>query len=158
MPCPPTGKAYKLFCGQKGYGISIMSILKEFKEFISRGSVVDMAVGVVIGGAFTNIATSLTKDILTPCIGYLTGKFDISKLALTVNENLTISYGMFLQSVINFLITAAAVFILVKAINSFRRQMELLSKKAEEPPKEEEPKLSNEEILLTEIRDLLKNK
>lgn len=136
-----------------------MSIFKEFKEFISRGNVIDMAVGVVIGSAFSNIATSLTKDILTPCIGYLTGKFDISKLALNINENLVISYGMFLQSIINFLITAAAIFILVKIINSFRKRMELFSRKPIEEEKEknvEEP--TKEELLLTEIRDILKEK
>ncbi len=135
-----------------------MGLIKEFKEFISRGNVMDMAVGVVIGAAFTSIVNSLVKDIFTPCISFIAGKFDISKLAIVINENLTISYGLFIQSIINFLITAAGVFILIKVINSAKERMEKLSKKKEEK-KEEEPVFnepSAEEKLLTEIRDLLK--
>lgn len=133
-----------------------MPLIKEFKEFISRGNVVDMAVGVVIGTAFTSIVNSLAKDVLTPCLSYLTGKIDISKLSIVVNENLTISYGLFLQAIINFLLTAIAVFAIVKVINIIRTKMETFSKKetaAEEP---KEPEISAEEKLLTEIRDLLK--
>lgn len=131
-----------------------MSVIKEFKDFISRGNVVDMAVGVIIGGAFTSIATSLTNDILTPFISFFTGKIDISKLAFTITDELIIPYGKFLQTVINFLLTAIAVFIFVKIINSVRSTMEFHSDKEEED--EESPEPSAEEKLLTEIRDLLK--
>ncbi len=136
-----------------------MSLGKEFKEFITRGNVMDMAVGVIIGGAFTSIVTSLTKDIITPCIGLITGKIDVSKFQLAIGDNLVIAYGMFLQAIINFLITAVAVFALIKVINTIRNRLESLSKK-EEPVEEvvEEPQISNEEALLTEIRDLLKEK
>ena len=134
-----------------------MSVIKEFKEFISRGNVVDMAVGVVIGGAFTSIVTSLNKDILTPCISLLTGKVDFSNLELVINDSLKITYGMFIQAVINFLLTAVAVFTLIKVISVVRTNMEKLAKKEEEKVEEEKaPEPSAEEILLTEIRDLLK--
>lgn len=135
-----------------------MSLFKEFKEFISRGNVIDMAVGVVIGGAFTSIVTSLTKDILTPCISYITGKIDISKLEFVVNENLKIPYGLFLQAIINFLITAIAVFAIIKVINSVRTSIEKMHKVEEEVAEEVVEEVSAEEKLLTEIRDLLKEK
>lgn len=135
-----------------------MSLIKEFKEFISRGNVIDLAVGVVIGGAFTSIVTSLTKDILTPCISFITGKVDISKLQFVVNENLTIPYGLFLQSIINFLITAIAVFAIIKVINSVRTSIEKMHKVEEEVAEEIVEEISAEEKLLTEIRDLLKEK
>ncbi len=134
-----------------------MSLVKEFKEFISRGNVVDMAVGVIIGGAFTSIVTSLTNDILTPFISFLTGKINISKLAITITDNLTIPYGMFLQTVINFLLTAIAVFVFAKIMNSFRAKMEA-RKESHEEEEEVIPELTSEEKLLTEIRDLLKNR
>ena len=134
-----------------------MSVIKEFKEFISRGNVIDMAVGVVIGGAFTSIVTSLNKDILTPCISLLTGKVDFSNLELVINDSLKITYGMFIQAVINFLLTAVAVFTLIKMISVIRTNMEKLAKKEEGKVEEEKaPEPSAEEILLTEIRDLLK--
>lgn len=135
-----------------------MSVIKEFKEFISRGNVVDMAVGVVVGGAFTKIVTAFTTYILTPVISCLTGKVDISNLSLIVSPELIIPYGMFLQSVVDFLLTAAAVFVFVKAVNSFRTKMEKLHAQhdtEEQPPEEEEQKPTSEE-LLAEIRDLLK--
>lgn len=135
-----------------------MSIIKEFKEFISRGNVIDMAVGVVIGSAFTSIVTSLNKDILTPFISFITGKVNISSLEFAVNDELKFSYGMFLQSVINFLLTAIAVFILVKTINVIRKRMEAIAHKKTEEEKPEEPKLTMEQELLIEIRDLLKEK
>ena len=135
-----------------------MSVIKEFKDFISRGNVIDMAVGVVIGGAFTSIVTSLNKDILTPCISLLTGKVDFSNLEFVVNDSLKITYGMFIQAIINFLLTAIAVFALIKVIAVIRTNMEKLSKKEVEEVVEEEvvPEISAEEKLLTEIRDLLK--
>ena len=136
-----------------------MSVIKEFKEFISRGNVVDMAVGLVIGSAFTGIVNSLVKDVLTPLISIITGKFDISKLAWVINENLSIGYGAFIQNIINFFITAVGVFIMIKIINTLRKRMEAMAKKKEEEAKEEAPpEPSKEELLLAEIRDLLKEK
>ena len=131
-----------------------MKILKEFKEFISRGNVLDMAVGVVVGASFTAIVNSLVKDVFTPCISLITGKFDFSKLQFVINENLSITYGAFIQAIINFIITAFAVFMLVKIANNLKS----LTKREEEKKKEEAapPAPSAEELLLTEIRDLLK--
>lgn len=122
------------------------NFFNEFKTFISRGNVMDMAVGVIVGGAFTNIVTSLTNDILMPLILMLCGRIDLTKLVLTVGDT-KLTYGNFLQSVITFLITAFAVFCMVKAMNAFR-----LKKKGE---KVEEPKPDPEIVLLTEIRNLL---
>ena len=135
-----------------------MTVIKEFKEFISRGNVIDMAVGVVIGSAFTSIVTSLNRDILTPFISFITGKVNISSLEFVVNDDLKFSYGMFLQSVINFLLTAIAVFILVKSINVIRKKMEALAHKKAEAEAAVKPKLTVEQELLTEIRDLLKDR
>ena len=130
-------------------------LIQEFKEFISRGSVLDLAVGVIIGGAFTAIVTSLVDDIIMPVVGLITGGIDFSSLAFKVKlpEELgdvapaTINYGLFIQNVINFLLTALVIFLLVKGINSFRR------KKEEAPAPDPEP--SDEVKLLTEIRDLM---
>lgn len=130
------------------------SFINEFKEFVSRGSVVDMAVGVVVGSAFTGIVNSLVKDIIMPITGYIIGGVDFSsfKLVLKAAEGETaeaaVLYGSFINQVINFFIISFVVFAAVKLINKFRR-------KKEEPPKEE-PKLSDEAVLLTEIRDFLK--
>ena len=127
---------------------------KEFKEFISRGSVIDLAVGVIIGAAFTAIVTSVVSDLFSPLIGWALQGLDLTemKIVLTpaagdVAEN-AIKYGSFLMAVINFLLTALVVFILVKGINKFRR------KKEEKPAAPPAP--TEEEKLLTEIRDLLK--
>lgn len=132
----------------------------EFKQFIARGNVMDMAVGVIIGGAFGKISTSLVNDVIMPLISMLTGGIDFSewKLVLKAAEGeaaeVAVNYGAFLATVLDFLIIAFAVFIMIKAINGFHDK---LKKKEEEAPEEpEEP--SNEEKLLTEIRDLLKNK
>lgn len=129
-----------------------MKFIKEFKEFAVKGNVIDMAVGVIIGGAFGKIVTSLVNDIIMPAISLLLGKIDLSKLALTIaKENadpIVISYGMFLQNVIDFFIIALCIFMFIKLAA-------MLKRKEEEKPAEE-PKLSNEEILLTEIRDILK--
>ena len=135
-----------------------MKIIREFKEFISRGNVIDMAVGIVIGTAFTNIISSLVKNILTPLLSLLTGKINISSLAFKVNDKLSITYGAFLQAIIDFLVIAIAVFTIVKLINTFRTKMEVLAHakaKEEEAPVEE--KLTKEQVLLTEIRDLLQS-
>ena len=154
-------------------------MFKEFKDFISRGNVVDMAVGVIIGGAFGKIVSSLVSEVFTPLISLLTGgvNFSNAKLVLraaetTVDEAgelvelvpaLTMNYGMFIQNIIDFLIIAVCVFIFVKAIEKLRKTAENLSKKDEpevqpEPEVPAEPEPSKEEILLAEIRDLLKEK
>ncbi len=129
-----------------------MKILDEFKTFISRGNVVDMAVGIIVGTAFTKIVNSLVSDVITPVISCITGKINMADAAIVINDKLSIRYGSFIQSVIDFLIISLVVFIMVKSINTLKARYE---KKKEEKP-DEEPKLSNEELLLTEIRDLLK--
>lgn len=123
--------------------------MEEFKQFIARGNVMDMAVGVIIGGAFSAITTSLINDIIMPLLGIFTGSISFADLSFTVN-GAVIAYGNFIQAVLNFLVMAFVVFCLVKAINRFHR------KKEEAPPAPPEP--SAEEKLLTEIRDLLKEK
>lgn len=128
-----------------------MGMLHEFKEFAVRGSVVDMAVGIVIGGAFGGIVNSLVKDIVMPPIGWLSSRADFSTWAyqLPVDDNagkpVTVNYGLFLNAVINFVIVAFAIFLLVKAINTLRRKQDA----APAPP-------TAQEKLLIEIRDLLK--
>lgn len=124
--------------------------LAEFKTFIARGNVIDMAVGVIIGGAFSNITNSLINDLVMPVLGIFTSSVSFADLALEVGPAV-IAYGNFIQAVLNFLIMAFVVFCLVKAINSFHKK-----KEAAPPPPPPGP--SAEEQLLTEIRDLLKNK
>ena len=125
------------------------AFISEFKTFIARGNVLDMAVGVIIGGAFKAIADSLTNDILMPLLGILVGRVSFSDLTLTLGEA-QIAYGNFIEAVLNFLIMAFAVFCIVKAVNRFHR------KKAEAPKAPSAP--SSEEKLLMEIRDLLKER
>ena len=123
------------------------STLKEFKQFISRGNVIDLAVGVIIGSAFGKIVTSIVNDILMPIIGIMIGGLNFSSLVIRVG-NATIRYGAFLQNVIDFLIVAACIFIFIKILSK-------LSKKKEQ----EEAIQKDEQIkLLEEIRDLLKEK
>ena len=131
-----------------------MKIFNEFKEFISRGNVIDMAVGIVVGGAFTSIVNSLVNDILTPVINMLTGKADVSDLSVQIGSA-TLNYGLFIQAIINFLIIAIAVFALVKAVNTVRN-LSILKKKEEEEAAA--PAGPTQEELLAEIRDLLKAK
>ncbi len=137
-----------------------MKIIDEFKEFIAKGNVIDMAVGVVIGGAFRAIVDSLVNDIIMPCISALTGKVNISDLAAVIiapaqdgTGGLVIPYGSFIQQIINFFIIAFAVFMMVKTINAAKRRFE---KKAEEAVEEVTAPTTDE--LLIEIRDLLKEK
>lgn len=122
--------------------------IKEFKDFISRGNVIDLAVGVIIGGAFGKIVTSIVNDILMPIIGVIIGGLDFSNLTIKVKDA-TISYGAFIQNVIDFLIVSACIFCFIKFVDKFKKKEE---KKDEEPPKKDE-----QVILLEEIRDLLKN-
>lgn len=133
-----------------------MKFFSEFKTFISRGNVLDMAVGVVMGTAFTKIVNSLVTSVITPAISILTGKVNVADLAYVVNENLSIPYGQFIQAVIDFLLIAFSVFCMVKAINTLKDKLSKAEKKPEPEPEESKP--SDEVALLTEIRDLLKNK
>ena len=122
-------------------------LLNEFKEFISKGNVIDMAVGVVIGSAFSKIVTSLVNDIIMPLVGIVIGGLDFTNLSIKVKES-EILYGSFIQNIVDFLIIAACIFTVIKIMNKFKKQ-----KPAEEPAPVETP----EDIkLLTEIRDLLK--
>lgn len=137
-----------------------MKIINEFKTFIARGNVIDMAVGIIVGTAFTKIVNSLVADVITPFISIITGKVNFSDLKYVIAEATettaenAIKYGSFIQAIIDFLIIAVVVFAMVKTINTAKSKME--KKKEEEIVQEEPPKPSNEEILLTEIRDLLK--
>ena len=125
-------------------------MMKEFKEFISRGNVMDMAVGIIIGGAFTAIVSSLVADIITPIIGMILGGVNFSELALTVGSA-QLTYGNFIQAIINFLIIAWVVFMMVKAMNKMKKKEE------EKPAEPEAPAEPPEDIvLLREIRDSLK--
>ncbi len=124
------------------------NVIKEFKAFIERGSVIDLAVGVVIGGAFSSIVTSLVNDIIMPLIGIIIGGIDFTGLSFKVGSAY-VKYGNFIQNIINFLIIAFALFLLVKGINKLSHK---------EEPKKEESKKSDEVILLEEIRDVLKKK
>ena len=129
-------------------------MIREFKEFIKRGNVVDLAVGVIIGSAFGAIVSSLVDNILTPLLGLVIGGVDFSNLSITVGDA-SIKYGAFIQSVIDFLIVAFCIFLFVKAINKLTN---IRKKEKEDAKKEEKPVKSEEIILLEEIRDLLKKK
>lgn len=121
-------------------------MLKEFREFINRGNVIDLAVAVILGGAFTAIINSLVADIIMPIIGVLLGGVDFTSLAVTVGEA-QITYGNFIQAVINFLLIAFVLFLIIRSMNRMNR------KKVEAPTP---PEPTVEEKLLTEIRDLLR--
>ena len=125
---------------------------EDFKKFISRGNVVDMAVGVVVGGAFSKIVTSLVNDVITPAIGVLLGGLDFSELSFGLKDA-QINYGLFLQTIIDFLIIAACIFTVDKIFEKFKKKEE-----PKEEVKPEEPKKPDDILLLEEIRDLLKKK
>lgn len=133
-----------------------MEIIKEFKQFAMRGNVIDMAVGIIVGGAFGKIVSSFVADVVTPPIGLLLGGVDFRGLAVTLKAAtatapaVTLNYGTFVQTVIDFTIIAFAIFMAIKAMNTLKKQ--------EEPAAVEEPAPSKEELLLAEIRDLLKQK
>ena len=139
-------------------------MLKEFKEFAMKGNVLDMAIGVIIGGAFGKIVSSLVSDVLMPPLGLLMGKVDFSSLFIDLSRTSppslaaakaagaqTLNYGVFLQSVFDFIIIAFVIFMLVKQVNRFKKE-------APPPPPAAPPEPTNEEKLLMEIRDLLKNR
>lgn len=136
-----------------------MAIGKEFKEFAMRGNVVDLAVGVVIGAAFGAIVTSLVKDVIMPPIGYLTGGVDFSEKKIVLKPadpahkvlETAIHYGNFINAIIDFLIIAFCIFMVVKVINALKKQEPA-------PPPAPDPEPTKEELLLTEIRDLLAKK
>ena len=131
-----------------------MKLVDEFKAFVMRGNVVDLAVGVIIGGAFGKIVTSLVNDIFMPIIGMIIGNVDFTTLEIKIGEPVegaeqaAIKYGMFIQEIVNFLIIALCIFMVIKLINKVQK------KKEEEPAPAPEP--TKEEVLLTEIRDSLK--
>lgn len=131
-------------------------LVGEFKEFISRGNVVDMAVGIIVGSAFTSIVNSLVKDLITPFIAWIIGDTDFTSMALVLVEasgdkpGIAIAYGNFIQQVVNFLIIAFVVFLMVKVMNTFRRK-----KEAQPEPEPAEPAPSPELTVLREIRDLM---
>lgn len=123
-------------------------VVSEFKEFISKGNIVDMAVGVIIGSAFGKIVTSLVNDIFMPLIGVIIGGLDFTSLTIKVGDAV-ISYGVFIQNIVDFLIIAGCIFLMIKILAKFKKKEEV---------KEEEPVVKEDEntVLLREIRDLLK--
>lgn len=128
-----------------------MGFVKEFKEFAMRGNVVDMAVGIIIGAEFGKIVSSLVGDVIMPPIGYLTGGVDFSQMSMLLEaegkDPVEIKYGAFIQAIINFIIIAFAIFMMIKLMNSMKKQ-------EEEAPAAPEP--TKEEVLLAEIRDAIK--
>lgn len=122
--------------------------VSQFKAFISRGNVVDMAVGVIIGSAFGKIVSSLVNDILMPVIGVLLGGLNFSNLSIKVGDAV-VKYGLFIQTIIDFLIISCSIFMMIKVLEKFKKK---------EEPKNEKPKKSDEVLLLEEIRDLLKKR
>lgn len=131
-----------------------MSMMEEFKAFAIKGNVVDMAVGVIIGGAFGKIVSSFVTDVVMPPIGVLVGGVDFSKLAITIKDAVgdapavVISYGKFIQTMVDFVIVAGVIFMVIKAINNMKKKEEAAPAAPAVPPAQE--------VLLTEIRDLLK--
>ncbi len=134
-----------------------MGMLDEFKKFAMRGNVVDMAVGIIIGGAFGKIVSSVVADVIMPPIGLAMGGVDFSDLSVTLKQAsegaaaVTLNYGRFIQTVVDFTIIAFAVFLLVKGMNALKKKEEAAPPPAPPPP-------SKEEVLLAEIRDILKQK
>ena len=148
---------------------TMKKILKEFKDFIARGNVLDMALGVIIAGAFGKITTSLVNDVLMPLIGWITGSRDTTALNIVVREAImdgetvvqeaiTIGFGTLIGTIVDFLLVAIVVFAIVKAMNTAKAKAEAKKKVEAEAAPPAPPAPSKEELLLTEIRDLLKNK
>jgi large conductance mechanosensitive channel len=133
-----------------------MGMVKEFKEFAMKGNMMDMAVGIIIGAAFGKIVSSVVADVLMPPLGLLLGGVNFAALKLTLKEAVgetaavTLNYGAFLQTVVDFVIVAFAIFLMIRGINSMRKKQEEAPAAPAPPP--------NQEILLAEIRDLLKNR
>ena len=133
----------------KEFATKSKGLFEEFKTFIKRGNVIDLAVGVVIGSAFGKIVTSIVNDILMPIIGIIIGGIDFSGLSLKIGSA-TVNYGMFIQNVIDFLIVAICIFLFIKIIEKLTKKKEIKEEKVEEAKKDEQI------VLLEEIRDLLK--
>ncbi|MBQ6456235.1 MAG: large conductance mechanosensitive channel protein MscL [Mogibacterium sp.] len=131
--------------------MEVFKMIKEFKEFISKGNVMDMAVGIIIGGAFTAIVNSLVESILMPIIGALSGGLSVADMSVTVG-NAAIGYGAFIQAIIDFLLIALVLFSIIKALNKAKAVVA----PEEEPAPEEPEEVPADIALLTEIRDLLK--
>lgn len=135
-----------------------MSIIQEFKEFAVKGNVVDMAVGIIIGAAFSKIVTSVVGDVIMPPIGLMIGGVDFTDLVIVLKEAtaenpaVTIAYGKFLQTILDFILVALAIFLVIKGINRLKRKEEA------KPTPPASPAPGKEELLLMEIRDLLKAK
>ena len=128
-------------------------MLKDFKEFISKGNVLDLAVGVVMGGAFSGIVTSLVNDIIMPLVGLLIGGIDFTTMKVTVGDA-SIMYGNFIQNIVNFLIIAASIFIFIKFINKLTTKIRKEEAEKDEEEKKEDPQTK----ILEEIRDELKKR
>lgn len=126
-------------------------MLNEFKKFAMRGNVIDLAVGVIIGGAFNKIVSSLVKDIISPILGLVIGGIKLENVTLPIGNIISLNVGLFLQAVIDFLIISFSIFIIIKGINSLKRKQD-----KEEKAEEVIVVASKEEILLAEIRDILK--
>jgi len=132
-------------------------MFKEFKDFISKGNVMDLAVGVIIGAAFGKIVTSLVDDMIMPILGIILGKVNFTGLKLVITPasgdtpEVAVLYGSFIQNVVNFLIMAFVIFLMVKLVNKLKKPAEVVENAIEELP-------TKEEALLAEIRDILKNK
>lgn len=132
----------------------MLKMVNEFREFAMRGNVIDLAVGIVIGTAFGAITSSLVKDVIMPPIGFIMGRVDFSKLKWTMIEAsegieaVTINYGLFIQTLVNFIIVAWAMFVIIKVMNKLKRKQDTGAADAPPPPRQE--------VLLEEIRDLLK--
>ena len=131
-------------------------MLKEFKEFAMKGNVLDLAIGVIIGGAFGKIVTSLVNDVIMPLLGLVIGGINFTYLSFTLKaaegdkKAVILNCGQFIQNIIDFLIISFSIFMVVKLLNKFKRKQEVIEEKKEAAP-------SKEELLLTEIRDLLKD-
>lgn len=133
-------------------------MLNEFKKFISKGNVIDLAVGVIIGGAFGKIVSSLVNDILMPIIGAIIGGIDFSNLSITIGKA-KITYGMFIQNVIDFLIIAFCIFIFIRAINKLTDMTHKIEKGKKKDKEEDKEEIQETELsILKEIRDELKTK
>lgn len=136
--------------------------LQEFKDFALKGNVLDLAIGVIIGGAFGKIVSSLVSDVIMPVFGLVTGRTNLPNLKYVVipatetTEELAIRYGTFLQTIVDFLIISVSIFFFIKCINTLKSKFEREKEKEEEEKKEEASAPSPEVVLLTEIRDLLK--
>lgn len=132
-----------------------IKVLEEFKKFVMKGNVLDMAIGVIIGGAFGKIVTSLVNDILMPSLSLLTGQIDLASLkyekVISESVSINLNYGMFLQTIVDFLIISLSIFVVIKIIGK-------LSRKKKEKEEQEVLQLTKEQELLIEIRDILKNK